>query len=231
MIASVPFLWLTLTVLAYQGACWIYRRSGANPIANPVAISVAAIIGALLLTGTPYQTYADGAGLVHVLLGPATVALAIPLYAQIDRLRAMMAPLMVALLAGSIAAIGSAVLIGAALGASAETLMSLAPKSATMPIAMGVSEKIGGLPSLTALAVAITGISGAIMARGLFSLMRIDDPAVRGFAVGVTAHAIGTAYALQVGEVAGAFAALGMGVNGVATALLLPLVQRLAAPG
>ena len=227
-LSGSPLLWLTVTLLAYQAAQGIHRRSGLGPIANPVLISVTLIVGVLLLTRTPYQTYFEGAQLVHVLVGPATVALAIPLYAQIERLRAMLLPLTIALLVGSMAAIGSALALGWVFGASPETLMSMAPKSATMPIAMGVSEKIGGLPALTALAVTITGISGAIMARPLLDLMRIDDVAVRGFAVGLTAHAIGTAQALQVSEVAGAFAALAMGLNGVATTLLLPLMVQLA---
>ena len=140
----------------------------------------------------------------------------------------MWLPLTVALLAGSLTAIGSAVGIGWLLGASPQTLLSLAPKSSTMPIAMAVAERIGGLPSLTAVCVAITGISGAIMARSLLNLLRTQDPAVRGFAVGITAHAIGTARALQVNDTAGAFAALAMGLNGVATAVLLPVVMKLA---
>jgi predicted murein hydrolase (TIGR00659 family) len=222
-----PLLWLTVTLLAYQAALGIHRRSGRSPIANPVLISVTLIVGVLLLTRTPYQTYFDGAQLVHLLVGPATVALAIPLYAQIARLRAMLLPLTIALAVGSVTAIGSAVALGWVFGASPETLMSMAPKSATMPIAMGISEKIGGLPSLTALAVTITGVSGAIMARRLLDLMRIDDLAARGFAVGLTAHAIGTAQALQVSETAGAFAALAMGLNGMATTLLLPLMVQL----
>ena len=227
-LSGSPLLWLTVTLLAYRAAYAIHRRSGLNPIANPVLISVTCIVCVLLLSNTPYQTYFDGAQCVHLLIGPATVALAIPLYAQIERLRMMLFPLTIALLVGSVSAIGSAVAIGWAFGASTDILLSLAPKSATMPIAMGVSEKIGGLPSLTALTVAITGIAGAIMARGLLNLMRIEDCAVRGFAVGMTAHAIGTAYALQVSELAGAFAALAMGLNGVATTLLLPLMVRLA---
>lgn len=120
----------------------------------------------------------------------------------------MRLPLSVALLAGSLTAIASAVCIGGVLGAPRETLLSLAPKSATMPIAMPLAEQAGGLASLTAVAVAVTGIAGAIMARGLFNLLRVRDPAVRGFAIGLGAHAIGTARALQVNETAGAFAAL-----------------------
>jgi predicted murein hydrolase (TIGR00659 family) len=206
----------------------IYRRRGLHPLANPVLISVTVIVGVLLLTNTPYQTYFDGAQLMHVLPGPATVALAIPLYAQLERLKTMLLPLMITILVGSVTVIGSAVAIGWVCGASTGILLSLAPKSATMPIAMGVTAQIGGLPSLTALTVTLTGISTTLMARGLLQLMRIDDIAVRGFAIGLTAHAIGTASALQVSEIAGAFAALAMGLNGVATALLLPLMVQLA---
>ena len=223
-LARSPLLWLTVTLLVYLAALWLYRRSDASPFLIPVLTAVSALIGILLLSDTPYPTYFEGAKFIHFLIGPATVALAIPLYGQLARLKQIWLPISVALLAGSVAAIFSATLIAWVLGGSLETLMSLAPKSATMPIAMAVAERFGGLPSLAAAAVAVTGITGTIMARPLLNALRIDDPAVRGFAVGITAHAIGTARALQVHETAGAFAALAMGLNGVATALLMPLV-------
>jgi predicted murein hydrolase (TIGR00659 family) len=225
-LSATPLLGLTLTLLAYQGAYWIYSRSGMNPLANPVAIAVAIIVALLTLTGTPYATYFEGAQFVHFLLGPATVALAVPLYAQLPRLKRMLGPALIALAVGSITAIVSAIAIGWALGGSKETLLSLAPKSVTTPIAMGIAEKIGGLPSLTAVLVVTTGILGAVMARGLFNALGCRDHAIRGFAVGVAAHGIGTARAFQVSETAGAFAALAMGLNGLATALLLPLLIR-----
>ncbi len=223
-LSTTPLLGLTLTLVAYQCAWWLYKRAGFHPAANPVMIAVAILVAALSLTGTDYQTYFDGAQFVHFLLGPATVALAIPLYAQLPRLKSMLMPLLGALLAGSLTAALSAFAIGAALGASTQSLMSLAPKSVTTPIAMGVAESLGGLPSLTAVLVIITGILGAIGARGLFGLMRIEDHAVRGFATGVAAHGIGTARAFQVSEQCGAFAALAMGLNGLITALSLPWI-------
>lgn len=226
-LARSPLLWLTLTVLAYLAAVWLYRRARMNPLLNPVMVAVTLIIGVLLLTDTPYPTYFDGAKFVHFLIGPATVALAIPLYTQLERLKRMWLPLSVALVVGSLTAITSAVGIAWALGGTRETLLALAPKSATMPIAMAVAEQIGGLPSLAAVAVALTGVAGAVMARSLLNLFRIEDPAVRGFAVGVSAHGIGTARAIQVNETAGAFSALAMGLNGVLTALLLPLLLKL----
>ena len=226
-LAASPLLGLTLTLLVYQGAFLIYRRCKFHPLANPVLLAVAALAALLTLTGTPYRTYFDGAQFVHFLLGPATVALAIPLYAQWPKLKAMWLPLLLALLAGSLTAIFSAVLIAWLLGGSAATLLSLAPKSVTTPIAMGVAERIGGLPSLTAVLVIITGILGAVGARTLYGWLRISDPAVRGFAIGIASHGIGTARAFQVSEQAGAFAALAMGLNGLLTAVLVPLLVPL----
>lgn len=225
-LAASPLLGLTLTLVAYQGAYWLYQRSGMKPLANPVAIAVAIIVALLTLTGTSYATYFDGAQFVHFLLGPATVALAVPLYAQLPRLKRMFGPALVALAIGSLTAIVSAIAVGWALGASRPTLMSLAPKSVTTPIGMGIAEKIGGLPSLTAVLVVTTGILGAIGAQWLFRLLRVRDEAVQGFAIGVAAHGIGTARAFQISETMGAFAALAMGLNGLATALLLPILIK-----
>lgn len=222
-----PLLWLTLTLLAYRASVWLYRRSGGHPFLIPVLTAVIAIIVVLKWSGTPYPVYFEGTKLLHFLIGPATVALAVPLYGQLERLKQIWLPVSVALLGGSSVAIASAVLMAWALGGSFEMLMSLAPKSATMPIALAVAERWGGLPSLAAFAVALTGIVGTIMARPLLDCMRIHDPAVRGFAVGMTAHAIGTARELQFNETAGAFAALAMGLNGIATAVLMPLAITL----
>lgn len=225
-LSTSPLLGLTLTLLAYQAAFWIYKRVGFHPLANPVLISVAILASLLLATGTPYQAYFDGAQFVHFLLGPATVALAIPLHAQWPRLKSMAGPLLIALVAGSLTAALSAWGIGALLGGSRESLMSLAPKSVTTPIAMGVAERIGGLPSLTAVLVISTGIIGAVFGRSLYQRLHvIQDHAVRGFAIGIASHGIGTARAFQVSEQAGAFAALAMGLNGLITALSLPWIM------
>lgn len=221
-LSASPLLGLTTTLLAYQLAVWLHRRCRGNPLANPVLVTVAVLVGLLLATGTPYQTYFDGAQFVHFLLGPATVALAIPLYAQFNRLKRLALPLLIALLAGSLTAVVSAVLAGWLLGGSTATLMSLAPKSATTPIAMGVAEQIGGLPSLTAVLVIFTGILGAVGGQAIFALIGCRDPAARGFALGVASHGIGTARAFQMSEREGAFAALAMGLNGLLTAAALP---------
>ena len=223
-LAASPLIGLTATLIAYVFAFRIYERAKFSPLANPVMISVAILVTVLTVTGTPYKTYFDGAQFVHFLLGPATVALAVPLYTQLPKLRSNVLPLLVGLLAGSVAAVVSAVGIAYLLGASPEVVRSLAPKSVTIPIAMGVSEKIGGLPSLTAVLVMATGIIGAVSATGLLNLLRVRDYTVRGFATGVAAHGIGTARAFQVSQEAGAFSALGMGLNGVLTAFLVPVM-------
>lgn len=227
-LSATPLFWLTMTLLAYQIAHWIYRRCGAHPIANPVLIAVVLLLVLLTLTGTPYDTYFSGAQFVHFLLGPATVALAIPLYGQFQRLVGLAGPLLIALVGGSMTAMLSAVFVGHWAGGSLPTLLSLAPKSVTTPIAMGIAERIGGHPSLAAVMVIATGILGAITAQTLFRWLKVKDEAVGGFALGVAAHGIGTARAFQVSETMGAFAALGMGLNGLVTALALPtLIQWL----
>ena len=228
-LSATPLLWLTVTLVVYQAAYFLYRRAGFHPLANPVAISIAVLVTMLKVSGTPYQTYFDGAQFVHFLLGPATVALAIPLFAQFDKLRRAWLPILGGLAAGSVTAIVSAVGIAWALGASPVTLISLAPKSVTTPIAMGIAERLGGLPSLTAVLVVSTGIVGAVSAKYVLDALRIRDHTVRGFSVGVAAHGIGTARAFQVSEEAGAFAGLGMGLNGLATAMIFPVLVWLLA--
>lgn len=230
-LSATPLLGLTLTLLVYQGAFVLYRRSGFHPLANPVAMAVLGLGLLLWATGTPYATYFEGAQFVHFLLGPATVALAVPLLEQLPRLKRLWLPLLGALVAGTLAATVSAIGIGWLLGASKATLASLAPKSVTTPVAMGIAEQIGGLPSLTAVLVVSTGILGAATARYLFDALRITDPAVRGFALGTAAHGIGTARAFQVSEEMGAFAGLAMGLSALFSAVALPAVAGLLLRG
>lgn len=226
-LSASPLLHLTVTLLAFQAGSWVYDRMNRNPLLNPVLLGVVAVVGLLLATGTSYQTYFEGAQFVHFLLGPATVALAIPLYRQFERVRRSALAVISSILAGSLTASGSAIVIGAVLGASRDTLISLAPKSVTAPVAMGISEQLGGLPSLTAVLVILTGITGAMLGPVLLNLMGIKDWAARGLAMGTASHGIGTARALQVNELAGAFSGLAMGINAMATAILLPLLWRL----
>lgn len=223
-LSASPLLGLTATLLVYHGSFVAYRRTGFHPLANPVALSVLVLAALLWATNTPYATYFEGAQFVHFLLGPATVALAVPLFDQLARLKRLWLPMLGALVVGTLAATITAIGVGWALGASKATIASMAPKSVTAPVAMGISEQIGGLPTLTAVLVVCTGILGAATARTLFDLLRIQDPTVRGFALGTAAHGIGTARAFQVSEEMGAFAGLAMGLCALFSAVALPLV-------
>ena len=173
--------------------------------------------------------YFAGRQWIHFLLAPATVALAVPLYQQKERIRRLLKPLLLTLAGGSLLAIVASVGIGWALGASPSSLLSLAPKSATAPVAMGIVEKLGGIPSLTAAVVILTGITGAVGAPWVLDRLGIREPAVRGFAMGLASHGIGTARAFQESEQTGAFAGLGMGLNALMTAVLVPVLYRLFA--
>lgn len=225
-LARTPLLWLALTAATYLLASELARRSGNHPLCNPVLLTVLTLIGLLTLSGTSYATYFDGAQFIHFLLGPATVALAVPLARSMDRLRQLALPLLLALGVGALVAIGSTGLIGQLLGLDELTVRSMLPRSVTTPIAMGVAEQIGGEPSLTAALVILTGIIGAVIANDLLRLLRVEDPAVRSFAMGLASHGIGTARALQLYAEAGAFAGLAMSLNGVLTAIMLPLLVR-----
>lgn len=223
-LSASPLLGLTLTLGAYLLAQAVYARCGYSPLANPVAIAIALVSLVLLASGMSYQRYFAGAQFVHFLLGPATVALAVPLARQLPRMRRAAVPLLCALVSGCVTAIVSAVAVVLLLGGSATLAYTVGPKSATTPIAMAVSERLAGVPALTAVLVIGTGIFGAVTARFLFNAMRIESHAARGFALGVAAHGIGTARAFQVSAEMGAFAGLGMGLNGVLTALLAPVL-------
>ena len=226
-LAQTPLLWLATTLVVYQLATWLYQRSRNLPLLNPVLVSIALIVALLLGTHTQYQVYFDGAQFVHFLLGPATVALAIPLYEQRATLKRLLFPILGALLVGSAFAIVTAAEIAKLLGASPAAILSLAPKSVTTPIAMGVAEKIGGIPSLTAVLVILTGILGAAIAKEVLDWIGIRESAVQGFAIGLTSHGIGTARAFQLSKETGAFSGLEMGLNGAVTALLAPIIVGL----
>ncbi|WP_166267679.1 LrgB family protein [Marinobacter caseinilyticus] len=221
-LSASPLLGLAMTLVVYSLAYRLYIRANSNPLLNPVVTSVAVLIGILLATNTTYDVYFDGAQFVHFLLGPATVALAVPLYQQFAKLKQVWLPVTVALMAGVLVGTFSSITIAKLLGASLETQLSLAPKSVTAPVAMGISEQIGGLHSLTAALVVVTGIIGAVIGTKLFDLMGVKDDSVKGIAMGLTAHGIGTARAFQVSDQMGAFSGLAMALSAFTYAIVLP---------
>ena len=225
-LASGPLVWLTLTLVAYVAGDTLSQASGRAPLANPVLIAVILLALVLWGSGTPYPVYFEGAQFVHFLLGPATVSLAIPLWQQGHRLRRALLPVLAGLAAGSLVAVVSALGIARALGVDSETLAALAPKSTTAPVAIGIAQSLGGSPTLAAVLVLLTGITGAVIATPLLNALGVKDWRARGLAVGTAAHGIGTARALQVHPRAGAYAGIGMGLNAILTAFLAPFIFR-----
>ena len=225
-LAATPLLWLTVTVLAWIAADALAQASGRHPLVNPLLLTVAGVAALLLATGTPYGTYFAGAQFVHFLLGPATVAIAVPLFRNWPLVVRHALPMLAALLAGGLTAIASALAVAASLGVPHDVLVALAPKSVTAGIAMGISEGLGGAPALTAVLVIATGLIGAVMVTPLMNALGIRDYAARGCAVGLASHGIGTARAFTVDPVAGTFAGIAMGLNALLSAVLVPLIVR-----
>jgi predicted murein hydrolase (TIGR00659 family) len=225
-LATSPLIWLTTTILAYLVADGVARQLGNPPWTNPVLLSVLLIAPVLWLTQTDYTAYFEGAQFIHFLLGPATVALALPLWDNRDTIRTSVAPIVLVLLTGSIVAAASAIMLARAFDLPMEVLLSLAPKSTNAPVALGISETIGGIPALTAVLVIMTGIIGAVTVTPLMNFIQITDWGARGFAAGVAAHGIGTARAFQVNPVAGAYAGIAMALNALLTSLIVPLLVR-----
>lgn len=226
-LGASPLLWLLLTLGVYVLASRLQRRLGGSPWANPVLLSVATLVTVLVLTGTPYERYFDGAQFVHFLLGTATVALAIPLRRQWAEVKAALPPALVVLLLGNALNAMLAMAVVRAWGAPDALVASIAPKGVTAPVAMAIAERLGGLPSLTAVLVIGSGILGATLSTPLLNAAGIRDWAARGLAVGLTAHGIGTARAFQVNPVAGTFAGVAMAASTVITAAVVPLLVPL----
>ncbi|MCW5721606.1 MAG: LrgB family protein [Devosia sp.] len=215
-----PLLWLVATILVYLAAIRLAAMTGHSPLANTVLISSAMLIVLLLLTRTPYEQYFEGAQFIHFLLGPVTVSLAIPLFHNLARIRRSAIPIIGALVVGSLTASGSAALILVLAGAPPDIVASIAPKSTTAPIAMEIARTLGGVPSLAAVLVVFTGVTGAVVVTPLMNMLSIRDYAARGFSIGIASHGIGTARAFQVDSTAGAFAGTAMALNGIFTSLL-----------
>jgi len=223
-LSASPLLHLTITVSLFVFARFLYRISGRRALLNPVLVTVLTIVALLTWTDTSYDVYFEGAQFVHFLLGPATVALAIPLYRQISLVKRYPMALMASIVTGSIVAMVSAVLIAKLGGVGGQILISIAPKSITTPVAMGISEQLGGLPSLTAVLVILTGILGAAMGPWLLEKLRVTNSVAKGLAMGLASHGIGTGRAIYMGEVAAAFSGLAMGLNALITAVLVPVL-------
>ncbi len=229
-LSATPLFGLTATLVTYVLAHAAYQRTGQAVWANPVLWSVLILACLLLATGVNYPGYFSGAQFIHFLLGPAVVALGWPLWQRRAEVQKRWGRLLVAALVGGTAASGSALALGWALGLPADVLLSMAPKSVTAPVAMGIAEKIGGIPALSAVFAVLTGLIGALSGKLIFGLLRLpysgNGWAARGFALGTASHGIGAARALQVNADAGAYAGLALGLQVVLASLLMPLFSR-----
>ncbi len=222
-----PVFWLPFTLLAYAGASELYLRLKKAPFANPTLLTIAVVAVALVASGIPYKAYFGDVAILHFLLGTAVVALALPLYRNIGRLRGKSGAMAAALMAGSLASILVGLSVAILAHASVSTVLSLAPKSATAAVSMEISRLIGGIPALTAALTILTGIIGAVAGPYVLNFSRVRAPEARGFALGVASHGIATARAFTEGEIAGSFAGLGMALNAILTAVIVPPLVRL----
>lgn len=222
-----PVFGVALTLAAYQVGRWAWHRSGNRPWVNPVLVAVVLIGGLLALLDIEYDEYMRGGSLVALLLGPATVALAWPMHKELTLVRRAAVPVLVGVTVGAGVAVVAAVVTTTLAGGSEEIALSLAPKSATTPVSIALSETIGGLPPLTAVLTIVTGIVGAVLGPPLLTAMRVRDPRVRGLAVGVSSHGVGTAQMLHEGRTAGAFSGLAMALTALATSVWVPVLVPL----
>ena len=222
-----PLFWLTLTIGSYLIADFIYRKSNLFPLLNPVALSVLLVSLILISFNIQYERYFDGAKFIHFLLGPATVALAIPIYRKWDLIVSNSKAILISLILGSFFAIFITYVLSLQFKLQEELIFSLLPRSVTAPIAMGISEIIGGIPSLTAIITLITGVVGASLGVFVFDLMKLKKMEARGFSLGLASHGLGTARAMSRDKNAGVFAAVGMGLSGLITSIIVPLFLKI----
>lgn len=226
-VSASPVLGVALTLGAYQLARLLWRRTGKHPAANPVLVAIALVAVVLWVTRIDYDTYLEGGSVIALLLGPATVALAWPLHLEMALVRRAVLPVLLGITAGAGVAVAVAVLVTRAFGGSEELALSMAPKSATTPVAIALAGTIDGIPSLTAVLTILTGILGAMAGPRVLTWLRVREPVVRGLAVGVSAHGIGTAQMIQESRTEGAFSGLAMALGALATSIWVPLLVPL----
>jgi predicted murein hydrolase (TIGR00659 family) len=223
-------LWLAITIVVYLASRHLYQRTGLA-VLNPALVSIAAIVALLVVTRTPYPTYMRGGRLIAFWLGPAVVALGLPLAMQLDTVRRNVAGIALGLGAGALVGVVVAVGVAALAGAAPVVVRSLAPRSATTPIAVAITTRLGGIAALSAVVSIVSGAIGGFIGVPLLRMLGVRSPLATGLALGAAAHGLGTARAAGEGPVEGASAGMAMGVVGVLTALLAPLVLSMLGIG
>lgn len=223
---DTPIFGLLLYILAFEVGLFINKKTKL-PILNPLIIGIGLIIGFLLAFDIDYEVYNKGGSVISFFLGPATVSLAIPLYKQIEKLKENGVPVIVGILAGCIVAVGIVIYLGKIFGLDEVLILSLAPKSATAAISSEISKQIGGLPSLTVAVTVLTGITGNVLGPYICKLFKIKDEVAVGIGMGTASHAIGTAKAMELGEVQGAMSSLAISVTALLTVFIAPLLVKI----
>ncbi len=216
---------IILTIIAFEIGVSI-RNKWRNPLLNPILIATILIIGFLTITGISYDTYKVGGDYISFFLGPVTVLLAVPLYRHIQALKNAWLPILAGIVVGSTVSIVCVIACAKIFGISKTLMLSLIPKSITIPMGSVVSEQIGGIPSITIVSIVITGITGAVTAPLVCRFFRIKNPVAQGVAIGTSSHALGTTKAMEIGEVQGAMSSLSIGVAGVVTVFITPILLR-----
>ncbi len=221
-----PLFGLITTLVAYQFGVWVQRLCGGYVLINPLLIAVILLVSMLQFAGIPYEYYMQGGALISFLLGPATVALALPLYDNLKSIRRSALAILPAVILGSLTTCVSAMLIGHWLGASHLVVLSLGVHSATTPVAMGITEQLGGEPSLAAAFTLLTGLAGVILFAPVMAVIRVKDWRARGLGMGIAAHGLGTARLLQLNETAAAYSGMAIGLGALITAAIVPILLR-----
>ena len=216
---AITFGFFFLSKLLQKKTGWV--------LLNPILVAIAMLICFLQFTGVSYETYSEAGSLVEFWLKPAVVALGVPLYLQLRMIKKQLMPILISQLAGCVVGLVSVTIIAKLMGASPEVIMSLAPKSVTTPIAMEVSNAVGGIPSLTDAVVIVVGLFGAICGFKLLQVGRVASPIAQGLSMGTASHAVGTSRAMEVSGKYGAYASLGLTLNGILTALLSPTILHI----
>ena len=227
-IVNNPLFGILLTLFAFEIGMTIYKKTKI-PLLNPLLIAIALVIAVLVSCHISFETYNIGGSFINAFLGPATVILAVPLYKQLQLLKNHFVPIMTGIIVGSFASMCCVIIMGYFLGVNHELIASLVPKSVTTPIGVEVASGLGGIPSITVIAVIITGITGAIIAPMVCKLLKIEHEFAMGFSMGTASHAVGTTKALEIGETHGAMSSLSIGVAGLITVFLAPPIYMISA--
>jgi len=225
-IISHPLFGIILTLATFEVGKRIYNKFRL-PILNPILIAILLIVGVLILFNIPLASYESGSNMLSLFLGPVTVILAVPLYKQLNLLKSHLFPILIGVTVGAITSITSVIVLGKLMGLEKVLLLSMAPKSITTPIGMELSRNIGGIQAITIVGIMITGITGAVMGPIVCQVFRIKNKVARGIGIGVSSHAVGTSKAIEMGEVEGAMSGLAIGLTGIATIVVLPIMLRI----